>query len=418
MAELSSTIETFMFANVSLRQLEQRVVGRDCSLMAEDMDANRERIDESVDGRRILIVGGAGTIGSATTRLLLEYSPRAVHVVDHSENDLAELSRDIRNRHDGTSGVDLRMWPLDYGGAVTQRLLREQPPYEIVFNFAALKHVRSEKDSHSLLQMIDTNIVRQARFKRWIMDRGGCARYFGASTDKAANPASLMGATKRLMEDVLFGVATDHRCSVASARFANVAFSNGSLLQAWLRRLGLSQPLAVPSATRRYFVTQREAGEICLLAGLLAAADTIIIPRMDRGMELRLLEDLAVEVLSAHGLEAVAFRDEAAARAELEGLRASGRWPLILTPPDTSGEKPYEEFIGEGETVRDAGFRNLLALARDRVPAVSMEVIEELSRLVEHAGATPTKADVVALMTAAMPNFRHIETGKSLDDRV
>jgi FlaA1/EpsC-like NDP-sugar epimerase len=407
-----------MFANVSLRQLERCVVRRDCSLIAEDMDANRKRVHESVDGRRILVVGGAGTIGSATTQLLLDFGPRAVHVIDHSENYLAELARDIRNRAGGTSGADLRMWPLDYGGAVTQRLLQEQAPYDMVFNFAALKHVRSEKDIYSLLQMIDTNIVRQARFKRWIMDRGGCARYFGVSTDKAANPVSLMGATKRLMEDVLFGVATHDSCAVASARFANVAFSNGSLLQAWLRRLDLSQPLAVPSDTRRYFVTQREAGEICLLAGLLAAADTIVIPRMDRETELRLLEDLAVDVLSAHGLEAVVFRDEAAASAELEGLRASGRWPLLLTPQDTSGEKPYEEFVGKGETVCDAGFKNLLALARERVPAVSMDVIEQMSRLVERAGSTPAKADIVALMAAAIPNFRHIETGKSLDERI
>jgi FlaA1/EpsC-like NDP-sugar epimerase len=227
--------------------------------------------------------------------------------------------------------------------------------------------------------------------------------------DKAANPVSLMGATKRLMEDEL---------AVASARFANVAFSNRSLLQAWLRRLKLLRPLAVPSNTFRYFVTQREAGEISLLAGLLAAADTIVIPRMDRETDLRLLENLAVEVLCAHGLEAVTFRDEAAASAELEGLRARGRWPLILTPQDTSGEKPYEEFVGDGETVCDVGFKNLLALAHDRAPAASMEVIEQMSRPVERAGSTPAKADIVALMAAAIPNFPHIETGKSSDERI
>jgi len=407
-----------MFANVSLRQLEQRAVGRASSLFAEDMDANRKRVRDCVSGRRVLIVGGAGTIGSSTAQLLIEFGPQAMHIIDRSENYLAELARDIRNRREGTSGADLRLWPLDYGDPITQRLLNEEEPYDIVFNFAALKHVRSEKDIYSLLQMIDTNIIRQARFKRWVTDRGGCARYFGVSTDKAANPVSLMGATKRLMEDVLFSGATTNGCTVTSARFANVAFSNGSLLQAWLRRLELSQPLAVPSDTRRYFITQREAGEICLLAGLLAPPHTIVIPRMHLETDLRLLEDVAVAVLSAHGLKAVVFRDEIAASVELEDLRGSGRWPLILTPQDTSGDKPYEEFVGAGEAISEVGFKNLLVLTRDSTHATSMDVIDKLSQLVEGAQTTPTKADIVSLVSGALPSFRHIETGKSLDERI
>jgi FlaA1/EpsC-like NDP-sugar epimerase len=382
------------------------------------MDANRQRIRERLCGRRVLVVGGGGTIGSATTNLLVEFEPSALHVIDQSENYLAELVRDLRGRLTSASRIDLRMWPIDYGGPIARRLIEDEAPYDVVLNFAALKHVRSEKDVYSLLQMIDTNVVRQARFKRWIAERGGCTRYFAVSTDKAANPVSVMGATKRLMEDVLFGVAVTQSCAVTSARFANVAFSNGSLLQAWLRRLELGQPLAVPRDTRRYFVTQRESGEICVLAALLAKDGEIIVPRLDLAVDLRLLENLAVDVLSLMGFKTATFVDEAAARDELEQLRSSGRWPLILTQPDTSGEKAVEEFVGQGETTHEAGFKKLLAVLHGRSMRLTMELLSELERLVADPGRSIAKGDIVATIAAAIPNFSHIETGRSLDQRM
>ena len=382
------------------------------------MDANRQRIRERLCGRRVLVVGGVGTIGSATTNLLVEFEPSALHVIDQSENYLAELVRDLRSRLTSASRIDLRMWPIDCGGPIARRLIEDEAPYDIVLNFAALKHVRSEKDVYSLLQMIDTNVVRQARFKRWIAERGGCTRYFGVSTDKAANPVSVMGATKRLMEDVLFGVAVTQSCAVTSARFANVAFSNGSLLQAWLRRLELGQPLAVPRDTRRYFVTQQESGEICVLAALLAKDGEIIVPRLDSEVDLRLLEKLAVDVLSLMGFKAVVFVDETAARDELEQLRSSGRWPLILTQPDTSGEKPFEEFVGDGETTHEVGLKKLLAVSHGRGSQLRMDLLSDLERLVADAGRSIAKADIVATIAAAVPNFRHLETSRSLDERM
>jgi FlaA1/EpsC-like NDP-sugar epimerase len=405
-------------ASVRLHSLDRCVVVRDRSLFADDMDANRQRIRERLSGRRVLVVGGAGTIGSATTNLLAEFEPGALHVIDQNENYLAELVRDLRSRLTSASRIDLRMWPIDYGGPIARRLIEDEAPYDIVLNFAALKHVRSEKDAYSLLQMIDTNVVRQARFKHWIAERGGCTRYFGVSTDKAANPVSVMGATKRLMEDVLFGVAVTEACAVTSARFANVAFSNGSLLQAWLRRLELGQPLAVPRDTRRYFVTQRESGEICVLAALLAKDGEIIVPRLDSEVDLRLLEDLAVDVLSVMGFEAAIFVDEAAARDELDHLRSSGRWPLILAQQDTSGEKPVEEFVGEGETTREVGLKKLLAVSHGNGTQLSMDLLSALGRLVADPGRNIAKADIVATIAAVIPNFRHIETGRSLDQRM
>jgi FlaA1/EpsC-like NDP-sugar epimerase len=394
------------------------VVRRDRSLFADDMEANRQRVHERLRGRRVLVAGGGGTIGSATTALLVEFEPSAVHVIDQSENYLAELVRDLRSRHTGASSIDLRMWPIDYGGPIARRLIEQEAPYDIVLNFAALKHVRSEKDVYSLLQMIDTNVVRQARFKQWISERGGCTRYFAVSTDKAANPVSLMGATKRLMEDVLFGVAVTPSCTVTSARFANVAFSNGSLLQAWLRRLDLGQPIAVPRNTRRYFVTQRESGEVCVLAALLAKDGEIVVPRLDSGPDLRLLEQLAVDVLSLRGFKAAKFVDEAAARNELDRLRAKGQWPLVVTEPDTSGEKPFEEFAGAGETISEVGFKNLLAIQHASGTQMRMDLLSALECLVADPAQNISKADIVATIAAAIPHFRHIETGKSLDQRM
>lgn len=403
-------------SGVPMTVLEQHVVNRERSFLADDLAANRDRIAAQLAGRRVLVVGGGGSIGGMTTRLLMEYAPAAVHVIDQNENYLADLVRDIRNNPAATPGIDLRLWPIDFGGSIAERLVRVEAPYDYVLNFAALKHVRSEKDVHSLLQMLDTNIVRQARFKEWIVARGGTSRYFGVSTDKAANPTSLMGATKRLMEDVIFGSAPSAAVTVTSARFANVAFSNGSLLQAWLRRLELGQPLAAPRETRRYFVTLRESGEICLLASLLGGQGDIIIPRLDPAKQLVRLEEVARTILELHGFTAEPFTDEVEARAAAARLRVAGKWPILLTPLDTSGEKPYEEFVGTGERAHEIGLEGVLAV-RHEVRSVSA-VVARLAALI--AGTVPIteKRELVAAIAAAVPGFQHVETGRSLDQRM
>jgi FlaA1/EpsC-like NDP-sugar epimerase len=404
------------FAHPPQEQLDALIVGRSRSLFAHDLDSSRKVIAERVTGRRILVVGGGGSIGAITTRLLLGYGPRAVHVVDLNENYLAELVRDIRNGITKVAGVDFRTWPIDFGGPIMQRVIKTEKPYDIVLNFAALKHVRSEKDVYALLQMLDTNVLRQARFRDWVAARGGTGRYFGVSTDKAANPTSLMGATKRLMEDVLFA-GPDDGTTVTSARFANVAFSNGSLLQSWLRRLELRQPLAVPRDTRRYFVTQREAGQICLLASLVGRPGDIFVPRLAPDKELLLLETLATKLLTFHGFEAIAFTDEAEARRAVADLAPRGRWPLLLTPLDTSGEKSYEEFVGKGETAHEIGLQSLFAV-RHAKPGLREGLIATLERLVAGGDEPSGKANIVDAIAKAIPNLQHVETGKNLDERM
>lgn len=399
-------------------ELDRLVLGRATSQFAQDIDERQDDLRRAVAGKRVLVVGGAGTIGSATTALISSLAPDALHVVDQSENYLAELVRELRGRPGGLAVGDFRALPLDYGAPIMGRFLAESRPYDIVLNFAALKHVRSEKDVYSLLQMIDTNVVRHVRFKAWLKRYGHGNRYFAVSTDKAANPTSLMGASKRLMEDVVFDTEIPAGGAAVSARFANVAFSNGSLLQGFIHRMSKRQPLAVPRDTRRYFVSQPESGEICVLAALLGRKDHVLFPKLDPETQLQPLQGVAERVLQYFGYEPEPFEDEDKARDAVESLAASRKWPLLLTPLDTSGEKPYEEFVGIGEVEADTGLKTLSAVAHRPSDAISAGVVKMLEEAVSSVDGLLDKQAVVAAIESAIPGFSHRETGKTLDDRL
>lgn len=398
--------------------LDRAAVGRDASLFAADFAAVRPRIAEALSGARVLVIGGGGSIGSATVSLLSGFRPRTLHIIDTSENYLAELVRNLRGRPEGLAVEDFRTLPLDYGSRLMRAFLAVSGPYDIVLNFAALKHVRSEKDVFSLLQMIDTNVVRQARLKSWLLGAGRPSSYFAVSTDKAANPTSLMGASKRLMEDVTFDLHQAPGQRTTSTRFANVAFSNGSLLAAFLERLQHRQPLAAPRKTSRYFVTQAESAEICLIAALAIPDRMVLIPRLDPASALQDLGELAERVLHAHGLRAVPYSDEAAARRDVESLASQAAWPLLLTPLDTSGEKPYEEFIGAAETGEELGFASLLGVRHLPGSALLGEALEAFERMLSETDVGLTKQEVVEAIARAVPHLAHVETGRNLDQRL
>lgn len=404
--------------NYQQKDIDAAVLNRDYSHFASDINDKAQELEAAVTGKRVLVVGGGGSIGSATTMLLADLGPASLHVVDQSENYLAELVRDLRGRPGGLAVRDFRTLPLDYGSPVMGRFLADSNPYDVVLNFAALKHVRSEKDVYSLLQMIDTNVIRHVRFRRWLKAGGHGRRYFAVSTDKAANPTSLMGASKRLMEDVVFSPELSTSGVDTTARFANVAFSNGSLLQSFLMRLAKGQPLAAPRATRRYFVSQRESGEICLLSALLGKPSTIMFPKMDPVGELQMLDAIAARVLATFGYEAVVFEDEEEARKAVLPLSRENRWPLLLTELDTSGEKPYEEFVGEGEGVAESGLRTLGAVRHISTDALTPSVLAMLEKAVENTDGAIDKSAIVNAIKAGIPGFAHRETGKSLDDRM
>jgi FlaA1/EpsC-like NDP-sugar epimerase len=348
--------------------------------------------------------------------LLLGYAPAAIHVIDIGENALVEVVRDFRSRPTPIVTGEFRLLPIDYGSAATERLLKSEAPYDLVLHFAAHKHVRSEKDVPSVIQMIDTNVLKMKRFTSWLLKYGHAKRYFAVSTDKAANPTSLMGASKRLMEHVLFSVPPG-TIRATSTRFANVAFSNGSLLEGFLFRLARRQPLAVPREVRRYFVSPQEAAEICLLTAALAEPRQITFPRLDPAKNLRPLADIAVALVEYVGLKPSFYSSEAEACASTPAELQRGCYPVLLTELDTSGEKPYEEFVAADESPVATPFLALNALQYVPPPHSLDEALAYLEAIASDATRPAEKSDIARQLSLVVPGFRHVETGRSLDDR-
>jgi FlaA1/EpsC-like NDP-sugar epimerase len=404
--------------------LSEVATGRTRSLFVDDIHLCGNDLRSSVETRRILCIGGSGSIGFSTLEQLAALSPAVLHIVDQNENSLTEATRVFRaaGLPGGGANTEFRALPLDYGAQVMRQFIQAEGPYDIVLNFAAIKHVRSEKDVYSTLQMFDTNLLKQAQLLKWLSETGFKGRYFSVSTDKAANPTSMMGATKRAMEHVMFSPETGPKfaASVTSARFANVAFSDGSLLKSFEHRLARGEPLAAPRDTSRYFVSLEEAGQLCLIAAASAPTRSIVIPRLDPAIHLVDLAVVAERFLARHGWEARRYGSEFEATSAMHHDRAKGRWPLLLTPLDTSGEKPYEEFVGEEEETFEIGLPNLLAL-NYRPPAAGGvgELMAEVESLVMRGSRLPTKEALKALLGRLEPSFlaTHRETGLSLDDR-
>ncbi|WP_439544161.1 polysaccharide biosynthesis protein [Hyphomicrobium sp.] len=407
-----------------MTSLAEIATGRRASFFAPDIEACASTLRDAVRGARILAIGAAGSIGSNTIFTLCRYAPHTVHIVDQNENALAEIIRQFRSSPDTGKVGDLRTMPLDYGAAAMERLLEHEGPYDLILNFAAIKHVRSEKDEYSILQMLDTNIVKQARLMRWIAKHNKGARYFSVSTDKAANPSSFMGATKRIMEHVMF--AEDHKGSVGrvtSARFANVAFSNGSLLQSFENRLARREPIACPEGISRFFVSLEESGEICTLASLMIESRRIAVPKLDPETSLVPLRGVAERFIAHHRYEPVVFTDEQEAKAKLSDEIAAGRWPLILTHGDTAGEKPYEEFVADGECAEPTGLASIDVVRPTGPKSGRVEtVVEALERIVigHDRDARADKDAVKALIGELEPDFlaTHRDSALNLDQRM
>ncbi len=403
------------------RALAGLATGRAAPLLGPDLAAARPRLAERLAGRRVLVIGGAGSIGAATVGELTAFDLAALHVADLSENGLAELVRDLRSRPAGLAIRDFRTLPLDFGSPLMERFLQGQSSYDVVLNFAALKHVRSEKDASTLLQMLDTNVLRASRLLDWLAARGGTAHYFSVSTDKAANPVNLMGASKRLMEHVILAPGRRARSGigVTSARFANVAFSAGSLLEGWLFRLEKRQPLAVPRATRRYFLSLPESGQLCLLAAAAAADGTIVVPRLDPGKDLRELQQVARALLERLGLRPWVVEDEEAARRGVEAALGRGEYPLLLTPLDTMGEKAFEEFVGAGEAAHEIGLPHLAGVSYPSGSPPELDaVVGWLAAALQAGGAMPSKTEILVQLGRVLPELQHRASEKSLDDRM
>jgi FlaA1/EpsC-like NDP-sugar epimerase len=411
--------------------LAAAVTGRERSLFQGDIERHRDQLRRRVAGKRILIAGGAGSIASATIRELLPLEPAALAILDPSENNAVELLRWVRSGPYGQA--DLSIQPLDYGSPLASAWLARQRPFDLVLAFAALKHVRSERDVFSLLRMAEVNILGADRFCTALRRHGhGAGGVFFVSTDKAARPTSLMGATKRVMEAVCWfhrESTTDSLLSpggdatplsrMTSTRFANVAFSDGSLPWGYLQRLAKGQPLAGPVDVRRFLVSPAESGQLCLLASQIVPDGHLGIPVLNETEHTVAFDSIAEQILASRGLKTVPFSDDQAARLAAEELAHSDSWPFVGTRSDTSGEKVMEEFLAEGETAVDCDCTSVQA-----VPGQASDV-DELRRLLQRLDAfiqgheaLPDKAALVDAFSRLIPDIGHRETGTSLDRKM
>lgn len=395
--------------------IARHVTGRDESLFAADLAAHDSELRSAIAGKSVLVIGGAGTIGSSFIRALLPFAPSRLVVVDLSENGLTELTRDLRSTHGQFVPDDFTTYPISFGDDVFERMFRAEGPFDIVAHFAAHKHVRSEKDRYSIEAMVENNVVSTARLLDLLAELPP-EHFFCVSTDKAANPANVMGASKKLMEEAVLAYAAT--LPAVTARFANVAFSNGSLPAGFLERIAKGQPLSAPSDVRRYFVSPAESGQLCLLACITGEPADIFFPRLEEPKMLT-FSTIADALLRDLGYEphVCASEDEARERAASRS-HDDPTWPVYYFESDTSGEKSFEEFYTDTETVDLSRFEALGVVkgqASQDVPAIR-SLVTELREL--FAQPTLAKGAIVDALTRLVPTFHHVETGKSLDQKM
>jgi FlaA1/EpsC-like NDP-sugar epimerase len=391
-----------------------KLIGRTEPLFDQDVSYRHRELAKLVAKSRFLVIGGAGSIGQAVTREIFKRSPLALHVVDISENNMVELVRDIRSTLGYIKG-DFRTFAIDCGSIEFEALMNASKGYDYVLNLSALKHVRSEKDPYTLMRLIEVNILNTIKNLQMAKKQGG-KKYFCVSTDKAANPVNMMGASKRIME--MFLMRESESMEISTARFANVAFSDGSLLHGFNQRFSKKQPISAPNDVRRYFVTPQESGELCLMSCLLGENRDIFFPKLSEQLHLATFSEIAERYIGNLGYEPYHCSTEEEARDRSDELIASKRWPCYFFKSDTSGEKDFEEFYTDNEILDMDRFQNLGVIKNEANFSSNMldnflEVIHDL-----RAQTVWEKAPIVDLFNEMIPDFDHKETGKYLDGRM
>ena len=390
------------------------LIGRSDVLFATDVSANEDDLKAIVRKSRFLIIGGSGSIGQAVTREVFRRDPKALHVVDISENNMVELVRDIRSTVGYGSG-DFRTFAIDCGGIEFEALMSAEEPYDYVFNLSALKHVRSESDPFTLMRMIMVNIFNTIKTVR-LSNKMGVKKYFCVSTDKAANPVNMMGASKRIME--IFLMRESLTQNISMARFANVAFSDGSLLHGFNQRFAKQQPFSVPNDIRRYFITPQESGELCLLSGLLGENREIFFPKLSEKLHLITFSEIAVRFLRAHGYNPYECKSEDEARDGAQELIAKKQWPCYFFKSDTTGEKDFEEFFTDKEVLDMNRFHTVGVIQNE--PCFDENKLDDFMNRINtlRSQGSWTKDDILDLYFGLLPEFSHKETGKYLDQKM
>ena len=391
------------------------VTGRPISMFEADIQANKEILTAEIKGKKVCVIGGAGSIGSSFIKAVLRFEPASVVVVDLNENGLAELVRDLRSTEGLYVPDEFRCYTLNFADPIFERIFREEKGFDIVANFSAHKHVRSEKDKYSVQALIENNDIKAKKLMDLL-----CVyppkHFFCVSTDKAVNPSNIMGASKRIMEDLVMAYNTHFK--VTTARFANVAFSNGSLPDGWIHRLQKKQPLAAPSDVKRYFVSPEESGQICMFACILGNGGEVFFPKLGEDQMLT-FSAICDDFVKAEGLTKVECATDAEAKAKANDISYDSKeYPVVYFKSDTTGEKAYEEFYVPGEKIDLERFMSLGVVCEStRRPMNEVNVFfGELERIFQKEDFT--KAEIVESIKKFIPNFKHEEKGKNLDQKM
>lgn len=391
-----------------------KLIGRTKHLFDSDIESNEKKLSEIVSNSKFLVLGGAGSIGQATVKEIFKRFPKKLHIVDISENNLVELVRDIRSSFGYIDG-DFKTFALDIGSAEYDAFIAQDGQYDFVLNLSALKHVRSEKDPFTLMRMINTNIFNTDKTVQQSIDKG-VKKYFCVSTDKAANPVNMMGASKRIME--MYLMRKSKEVDISMARFANVAFSDGSLLHGFNQRIQKKQPIVAPKDIKRYFVVPKESGELCLMSCIFGENRDIFFPKLSDDLHLITFADIAVKYLNEIGYEPYLCETEEQARALANKLPQEGKWPCLFVDSDTTGEKDFEEFFTAKETLDMERFSKLGVIKND--PLFDEEKLNQFTSFIveKKSNFSWTKEELVEQFKLLIPDFGHKETGKYLDAKM
>src|SRR5680860_405176 len=408
------------------------VTARQESLLSPDFEKHKTELNNRINGKKVLVIGGAGSIGSSYIKAILQFNIAKLVVVDINENGLTELVRDLRSSTGYNIPEDFITYPVNFGDRVFEKIFQQHGPFEIVANFAAHKHVRSEKDIFSIEAMIENNVLRARKLLDLLLEFPP-EHFFCVSTDKAANPVNIMGASKKLMEELIMSYAD--KLPIKTARFANVAFSNGSLPLGFLERLTKQQPWSCPLGIRRFFVSPQESGELCLMASIMGESGDIFFPKLDEDKDMIPFDQIALDLIKYLGMEADICETEAEAKSKASKITrlceeerrsnlptspqvTSKSYPIFFFGSNTSGEKTFEEFYTEKEDLDNDSFINLGVIKNSKKRSIAEidDIFNKLQTLFKKE--TITKAEIVEVLKVYLPNFEHIETDKGLDSKM
>lgn len=395
--------------------IAEYITGRDVSMFAADIEANSSILSQEIEGKSVCVIGGAGSIGSSFVKALLPFKPGKLVVVDINENGLAELVRDIRSTHGLFCPEEFRTYAINFADPIFEKIFLDEKGFDIVANFSAHKHVRSEKDKYAVQALIENNDIKAKKLMD-LLTVYPPRHFFCVSTDKAANPVNIMGASKKIMEDLV--MAYNKYFKVTTARFANVAFSNGSLPDSWRHRIDKRQPLAAPTDVKRYFVSPEESGQICLLACIMGNGAEIFFPKLEERQMLT-FSSICDSFIREEGYEKHECANDEEAKSYAAGMMGkSSVYPVFYSKSDTTGEKPYEEFFIEGEKVNLDRFKALGVIEDYQVRPID-EIEQLFNRLIAlFAEPDMRKEDIVKVISEFLPSFQHEEKGRNLDSKM